>query len=492
MRNCLSTLAVLLTVLAAPVLAQNLAPANSVPQPDGWDAGLALPQVQDINPDPAILEFNLEASITALEIVPGTTTPVWTYNGGLPGPLIKLNVGDRLIVHFTNNLPEPTTIHWHGVRVPNEMDGSPGFTQQPVAPNGGTFTYDYVVHDAGTFWYHPHSNSAAQVGWGLYGPMLVSDPAERNDFGDELVLILSDMSLDESGQFLPVDVGNAFGDLFGREGSILLVNGKVKPTLNVRQGKQQRWRVINAARSRYYTLRYKREPLMRLGGDNGFAERTQIVDQIKLVPGERADFVLTPTDVPGTQTRFRWYPTDRGYGSTFNRLAEDMMTIVTVDAPAVQPFALQDSMPLREIVPVDTTGALEREINLTIEMKGDNTVEMGINGVPHHKAKPLVAHVGDTEVWTVKNATDFSHPFHMHGYFFQVLDAARVPEWKDTVDVPSKTELKLAVRYDDRPGMWMYHCHILDHAEIGMMGHLQVLPAGVDPEQSADGSHKHE
>jgi FtsP/CotA-like multicopper oxidase with cupredoxin domain len=95
MRNCLSTLAVLLTVLAAPVLAQNLAPANSVPQPDGWDAGLALPQVQDINPDPAILEFNLEASITALEIVPGTTTPVWTYNGGLPGPLIKLNAQRR-------------------------------------------------------------------------------------------------------------------------------------------------------------------------------------------------------------------------------------------------------------------------------------------------------------------------------------------------------------------------------------------------------------
>jgi FtsP/CotA-like multicopper oxidase with cupredoxin domain len=166
-----------------------------------------------------------------------------------------------------------------------------------------------------------------------------------------------------------------------------------------------------------------------------------------------------------------------------------MMYIDTIDAPAVQPLALADGMPLREIVPIDITGALEREVNLTILMKGDNTVEMGINGVPHHKAKPLIAHVGDTEVWTVKNATDFSHPFHMHGYFFQVLDDTRVPEWKDTVDVPSKTELKLAVRYDDRPGMWMYHCHILDHAEIGMMGHLQVLPAGVEAEQTAADSH---
>src|SRR5690606_30826643 len=98
--------------------------------------------------------------------------------------------------------------------------------------------------------------------------------------------------------------------------SLLLVNGKVKPVLKVRQGKQQRWRVINAARTRYYTLRYKREPLLRIGGDNGLAATTELVDQIKLVPGERTDFVFTPTDAPGTRTRFRWYPTDRGYGST--------------------------------------------------------------------------------------------------------------------------------------------------------------------------------
>jgi FtsP/CotA-like multicopper oxidase with cupredoxin domain len=123
-------------------MAQQLAPANSVQQPEGWDAGLALPQVVDLNPDPAILEFNLEASITNMEIMTGKQTPVWSYNGGLPGPLIELNVGDRLIVHFTNNLPEATTIHWHGMRVPNAMDGAPGYTQEPIAANGGTFTYD--------------------------------------------------------------------------------------------------------------------------------------------------------------------------------------------------------------------------------------------------------------------------------------------------------------------------------------------------------------
>lgn len=464
-------------LVAVPLLAQELPPAAAVTQPEGWADALALPQVVDLNPDPHILEFKLEARITDMELIPGTTTPVWSYNGGLPGPLIELKIGDRLIVHFTNHLPEETTIHWHGVRVPNAMDGAPGYTQDPVPPNGGTFTYDYVVQDAGTFWYHPHSNSAAQVGWGLYGPMVVRDPDESQEFGDELVLILSDMSLDAKGQFLPVDAGGAFGDLFGREGSLLLVNGKVKPVLKVRQGKQQRWRVINAARTRYYTLRYRREPLLRIGGDNGLAATTELVNQIKLVPGERTDFVFTPADAPGTRTRFRWYPTDRGYGSTFNRLAEDMMYIDTVDAPAVQPRVFADAMPLRAIEPIDISNATQREVNLTITMKDDNTVEMGINGVPHHRAKPLLARVGDTEVWTVINDTDFAHPFHLHGFFFQVLDDTRVPEWKDTVDVPSKASLRLAVRYDDRPGMWMYHCHILDHAEIGMMGHLQVLPA---------------
>ena len=103
---------------------------------------------------------------------------------------------------------------------------------------------------------------------------------------------------------------------------------------------------------------------------------------------------------------------------------------------------------------------------------------MGINGVHHRDARPIVARVGDTEVWTIRNDSDFAHPFHMHGFFFQLLDPARIPEWKDTVDVPSKSSIRIALRYDDRPGMWMYHCHILDHAEIGMMGHLQLLPAG--------------
>ena len=224
--------------------------ASQVEQPEGWDEDLALAIPRDLNPDPDVLEIELEARITDMEIVPGTRTPVWTYGGTLPGPLIRAKVGDRVIVHFTNNLPDATSIHWHGLRVPNNMDGVPGVTQDPI-PVGGRFTYDFIVRDAGTYWYHPHINSAAQVGWGMYGPLVVEDPNDPAVFGDDLVLMLSDMSLDENGQFLPADQGGAFSDLFGREGEVLLVNGKVRPELKMRKGKQQRWRVIYAARTRY-------------------------------------------------------------------------------------------------------------------------------------------------------------------------------------------------------------------------------------------------
>jgi len=137
--------------------------ALDVEQPEGWDDDLALAIPEDLNPDPNILEIELEAKITDIEIIEGTTTPVWTYGGTLPGPLIKAKVGDTVIIHLKNSLPDSTTIHWHGLRVPNQMDGVPGVTQPPVEP-GGEFRYEFTVNDAGTYWYHPHVNSAAQIG----------------------------------------------------------------------------------------------------------------------------------------------------------------------------------------------------------------------------------------------------------------------------------------------------------------------------------------
>lgn len=456
------------TAAAAPALAQAQR-AEDVGQPDGWDDDLALSQPDDLNPAPNVLEFNLEARIANLEITPGVSTAVWTYNGTLPGPYIRAKVGDTLIVHFRNSLPEPTTIHWHGVRVPNDMDGAPGMTQDPIAP-GATFRYEFVLRDAGTFWYHPHHDSSDQVGRGLYGPIVVADPDDPDVFGDDLVLMLSDLSLDEDGRLSEKGGGGAFGDLFGREGNVMLVNGKVRPHLKARAGKAQRWRFINAARARYYSFLLPGAPFTRIGGDSGLAARSEKVSRLLIVPGERLDVVYTPASPPGSVVPLRWRPIDRGYGTAFNRQAETILEIETVGDPPVTAATIPEQ--LRDIPAIDISNAVEHALDLTIQAQG-TVVEMGINGIPSWKAEPLHARIGDRHVWTVTNNSVFDHPFHLHGYFFRVLDE-RVPEWKDTVNVPVKSSIRIVIDFDERPGMWMYHCHILDHADVGMMGHLHV------------------
>ncbi|HEY5666201.1 MAG TPA: multicopper oxidase family protein [Gammaproteobacteria bacterium] len=446
-------------------------PAAGVAQPDGWADDLALSIPVDINPDPDVVEINLDARVADVEFLPGIATPAWTYGGTVPGPLIRAKVGDRIIVNFTNELPEGTSIHWHGMRVPNQMDGVPGVTQDPTMP-GESFRYEFVARDAGTFWYHPHINSSAQVGWGMYGAVLIEDPSDSASFGDDLVLVLSDISLTDVGEFLPADNGGEFGDLFGREGSVLLVNGRLTPTLKARVGKPQRWRIINAARARYYNVRMPGHSLTRLGGDNGLAARSEEIYSVVIVPGERADVVFTPQGEPGSADMLEWVPVDRGFSSTFNRSREPMLALDIVDLPAVEPASIP--VELREIEPLDLTGAIEQTLDMTIETNFRNEVVMGINGIPYWNVVPIEAKTGQTQIWRLTNETAFAHPFHLHGYFFQVLDDSRIPEWKDTVDLPSESELSIAVRFDERPGTWMYHCHILDHAESGMMGQVRV------------------
>jgi len=444
-------------------------------EPADWDKGLRLSEAPDINPDPNIVEVNLEAKIAEVD-VGGQPVRVWTYSGGIPGPLIRAKVGDRLIVHFTNNLPAPTTVHWHGIRVPIEMDGVPDISQPAVEP-GKSFTYDFVVPDAGLFWYHPHVQSAAQVGYGLSGPLLVEDPSENIGVADQLVLVLNDLEIDHHGKLASADSGGSSGMAFGREGNVVLVNGKKAPPLIARAGVPQRWRIVNTAKSRYFDIDITDGTVLtKIGGDGGLQEYPNPHQTLVLAPGERADVIVTFKSKPGESFDVNSDLFNRGYGSVEFRNIETLIQVKMVDLPAYKALPLREIR--REIRPPSTEGATPVNLKLEVIQDANREFHYLINGKPFSKATPIPAKLGETQIWNVDNPSPWSHPLHIHGFFFLVLDRNGEPvhpmEWKDTVSVPLKDSLKLLVRFEDRPGTWMVHCHILDHAEGGLMTTVQV------------------
>ena len=474
--------------VAGPVAAQGRL------QPDRWSDHAKTAEAVDVNADPRIVEVSLEARIAPVEIAPGTVVEAWTYNGGLPGPTIRVGVGDRLIVHFHNALPDPTTVHWHGLRIPIAMDGVPGISQPEVKP-GGSFTYDFIVPDAGLFWYHPHVMSAAQVGFGLYGALVVEDPNENVGVADELVLVLSDIALNDDRSLESPDSGGSTAMVFGREGSHVLVNGRQKSTLVARPGAPQRWRIVNAAKSRYFNLDLGGTPFTQIGGDGGLQEYAVDHDMLVLGPGERADVIVTPRLKRGETITLRSILFNRGFGSVEARFPfDDLLTITAADLPSYA-GASRPSV-RRAIEPLRQQGATRVDLELLLEQPPDGPPAYRIRG-PLYSSKDNALHakIGDTQIWTVKNTTQWSHPFHLHGFFFQVLDEQGAPvrpmAWKDTVDVPFEKTVRLIVRFDDREGVtgsWMLHCHILDHAEGGLMGVVQVGDA-TSPSHTHNASH---
>jgi FtsP/CotA-like multicopper oxidase with cupredoxin domain len=443
-------------------------------QPSGWDTNLRLTEAEDTNPDPGIVEIALEAGVASLEIVPGVRTNAWTYNGGVPGPLIRVRRGDRLIVHFSNRLPHSTTVHWHGVQVPIEMDGVPGVSQPPVEP-GGSFTYDFVVPDAGLFWYHPHVMSAAQVGFGLYGALLVEDPADRLAV-DQLVLVLSDIAIDDNrGELQSPDSGGTLGALFGREGNHVLVNGRKRPTVAIRSGALQRWRIVNSAKSRYFQIQFDNvQPFLLIGVDGGYLEYSVERQAIVLAPGERADVLVAPQIEAGGQLALINIPFDRGFGSVEFRSSDELIAFTAAPLPPVQNVTFP--VVTREIPALTADGATRVNIDL-VTTKHNGITAFGIQGGPFWRDTSVAASLGDKQLWTITNRAIWAHPIHLHGFFFQEVGENGVPlsprAWKDTIHVPAESTRRFLVRLD-RPGSWMYHCHILDHAEAGLMSTVDV------------------
>jgi bilirubin oxidase len=423
------------------------------------------------------VEVTLTASPARLTLQPGVTSDVFAYNGRVPGPTLEFKEGDRVVVHFRNELAEPSTIHWHGLHIPASADGSPF---HPVAP--GT-QHDYVftipTGSAGTYWYHPHPHhrTGHQVAKGLYGAIIVradDDPLPASL--PERLLVLSDNRFLEDGSIDVRDPLTPSGRVDaenGREGDVVFVNGEVRPTLSIRSGEVQRWRIVNASAARIYRLSLRGHRFLHVGSDGGLFEHPVDTSEVVLAVGERVELLVRGSGSRGDRTVLEALPYDRYIPQTRPtnwREPRDLLVLQYTDASPVAPVAIPSR--LRPVPALDTARVTAKRL-MVLTQHLINGQSMDLARVDER------ARLGATEIWEIENLVGMDHPFHLHGFQFQVLDRNGVPEpfrsWKDVVNVPKHQTVRFIVRYDDHPGKWMYHCHILDHEDHGMMGVLEVI-----------------
>lgn len=443
-------------------------------------------------PPAAVREFELVAGPARVALVGSEypETEIWSYGGVLPGPEIRVKRGERIRVRATNRLGEETTVHWHGLRVPNEMDGVPHLTQKPIAP-GETFTYEFACPDAGTFWYHPHQRSFEQVGRGLYGPLVVEED-EPIAVDRDVTWVLDDWLLEPDAS-----ISGGFGNMHdishaGRIGNTVTVNGRLLDTYPVRAGERLRLRLVNAANARIFALRFEDHAPQVIALDGQpVAPHAPADSRVVLGPASRVDLVIDMTGEPGS--RFRviddFYPR-QGY-----RLLDLSYGPERLRAPSDEPIPALPANPLPE---PDLPGAERHEIVLGGGMMGGMAGGMAdgrmldmremmhrglawtINGTAAtgHVLDPLLAlKRGRSYVLAIRNDTVWHHPMHLHGHSFRVVARNGEPtarrEWEDTVLVPPRERVDIAF-VADNPGDWMFHCHVLEHQAGGMMSVVRV------------------
>ena len=425
---------------------------------------------------PNTVEVSLTAAPARLSIVPGPPTDVFAYNGMVPGPTLEVHEGDKVIIHFRNNLPEPTTIHWHGLHVPVESDGSPFYLVYP----GHQYDYVFTIRKgmAGTYWYHPHPHhhTGYEIVKGLFGAIVIraaDDPLPAT-LPEKLIILTDNRFLPDGSVDFPDEQSPAgrVDEENGREGNIMFVNGRVMPTISIRSGEVQRWRVINASAARVYRLAIPGHTFVQVGTDGGLFEHPVEVSDIMLANSERAEFLVRGTAAPGTSTHLQSLPYDRYTMQTrpsdWNTTLDLIALQYTKQSP-IKPVAIPAT--LRPVPAFDTTEVTERRVIVMSQGL--------INGKLHDMGRVDVsAKLGALEIWDLENVVGMDHTFHLHGFQFQVLDRNGIPEksrrWKDTVNIPRHETVRIIVRFDDHPGKWMFHCHILDHEDHGMMGILEV------------------
>ncbi|QKC81516.1 multicopper oxidase family protein [Mesorhizobium sp. NZP2077] len=448
--------------------------------PEG-EALRELPLLANEASAPGLFKATLTAGSATVRFAEGLDTPILGYNGTSPGPLIEAVEGDRVEITFANRIAdEASTIHWHGMPVPADQDGNP--MDPVVTGTDRTYSFDLPEGSAGSYWYHPHPHgkTAEQVYRGLAGAFVVKPKADPIPaaYGDT-VLVFTDLRLAADGT-LP---DNTMTDLMnGRVGDHVLVNGQKNPTLTVPCGTMRRFRFYNATNARFLRLSFGAAAMTIIGTDGGLLEAPVAAGDILLSPAERLELVVS-FDKPGAAT-LATLDYDRGWMGP-GRPADAGLTLLTVNVSQIE----ADPVPplpdrLRPIAQLGAPVVSRRFVFTETMTMNASGMEMGflINGAAFDMNRTdVIAKAGEVELWEIVNQADMDHPFHVHGTQFQVIEHERsgtiskpaYRAWKDTVNVARGETVRLLLR-QDRPGPRMYHCHILEHEQLGMMGIVDV------------------
>ncbi|MER9580924.1 multicopper oxidase family protein [Mesorhizobium sp. M0276] len=422
----------------------------------------------------------------------GPQTPVWAYGGTVPGPTLHLRQGEPARITVENGLDEDTTVHWHGIRLQNAMDGVPGLTQPPIK-SGESFVYEFTPPDAGTFWYHPHADSLVQLGRGLAGALIVEE-AEPVAVDRDLLWLLQDWRLAADAQIAP-GLGSAMdAAMSGRVGNVITINGTVPADQGVRAGERVRLRLANASLARMMALRFEGHRPVVVAIDGQPCEPHEPDGgRLVLAPAMRIDVVIDMQGDPGSHHQV--------IDDFYDGLAYTLTALAYDNAPPLRTHSLDAPLGLPHNPLPQPDIAERQEIVLQGGMMGGGKLAgvggmmgmgmMGMNGGAAWAINGMSmtgdGHEGMTPQFTLKrgvtchltmrNVTAWWHPMHVHGFSLSVISRNGAPmphrQWQDTVLLAPKDVIECAF-VADNPGLWMLHCHVADHQMAGLMTVFRV------------------
>ena len=402
-------------------------------------------------------------------------TPIWGYEGTVPGPVLRVRQGGRLTRRLVNQLDQPTTIHWHGIRIDNVMDGVPELTQDPVPP-GGDFDYDFVVPDAGTYWYHSHERSWEQVARGLYGALIVEEEATP-EVDRDMVLLLDDWRLDADAS-----IHESFGALHdwshaGRIGNWITVNGQGFYRSPVMRNERLRIRLVNAATARILELALDGFSGQIVALDGQPLKAPVPAETLRLAPAQRMDLIA---DVRPDATEalllsaeldsivvIAEFPVS---GSARNRVLAppEPLPRNPVPDPLVSNPAQTATLRMKGGAMGNLQEAVLDGTTMDIRTLAERGYVWAMNGIADLPEEPLLSvSAGDTVQIRLVNDTGWPHGMHLHGHHFRRVDGPEPGPLHDTILLDPLESADIAF-VADNPGRWLLHCHMLSHSVSGM------------------------